>query len=118
METKEILNHCHNFYEIINFEPLEGDNITPKMINLYRKYIFKDTELTEEKIKKIKDLDVAMKKYIDDYIFRKDMQNCILNLKIPKDTKDIIKIIIDKIIDFFKNYNVYTTRVIYISRWI
>ncbi len=116
--TKEVLKHCVNFYEIINFEPIEGDNITSKMINLYREYIFKIEVLNEDIVENLTNLDKAMKKYIDDYFFRKDMQHCILNAKISRDTKDIIKLLINKIIDFFLNYHSYTTRVIYISKWI
>ncbi len=118
MNTKEILKVCTNFYEIINFEPLEGDNFTPKMINLYREYIFKEENVSEERLEEIKNLDKAMKRYIDDYLFRKDMQTCISTIKVSRDTKDIIKVFIQKIVDFFLNYNEYTTRVIYISRWI
>ncbi len=118
MEAKKILSYCENFYEIINFEPLSGDNITPRMINIYHDYIFKEVELTDERIETIKNFDKAMKKYIDDYLFRKDVQSCVLNLNVSKDTVDIIKVIIDKIIDFFLNYNHYTTRIVYISRWI
>ncbi len=118
MNTKEIIKVCTNFYEIINFEPLEGDTFTPKMINLYREYIFKEEELTPERIEETRNLDKAMKRYIDDYLFRKDMQVCVTSLKVTRDTKDVIKVLIHKIIDFFLNYNEYTTRVIYISRWI
>ncbi len=118
MNAKEIISHCENFYDIINFEPLEGDTITSKMINVYKEYIFKDNNLTEDKIEEIINLDKAMKRYIDDYLFRKDMQNCVLSIKINKDASFGLKEFISKIIDFFINYNEYTTRVIYISRWI
>ncbi len=118
MEAKKILTYCENFYDIINFEPMEGDNVTPKMINIYHDYVFKEEELNEERIESIKNLDKAMKKYIDDYLFRKDMQSCVLSMKVQKDAGDILKILIDKIIDFFLNYSHYTTRIIYISKWI
>ncbi len=118
MKNDEILKYCENFYEIINFEPMEDDLITPKMIKLYREYIFKPLELTDERIMDIKNLDKAMKKYINDYIFRKDMQKHVKNIKISRDVKDVIKLVIDKIIDFFVNYTEYTTRIVYISRWI
>ncbi|MFI3260860.1 MAG: hypothetical protein R3Y13_04020 [bacterium] len=119
MNNREIIKLCENFYEIINFEPLIEDAITPKMINLYREYIFTPREATAENINNIVNLDKAMKRYIADYLFRKDLQNCIKNLKIKtEEVKDALKIFIDKVIDFFMNYHVYTTRVIYISCWI
>ncbi len=118
MKNKEILKYCTNFYEIINFESADGDNFTPKMISLYRNFIFKKEKLTEDRITEIVNMDKAMKKYIDDYLFRKDMQNCILSIKVSSETKDLLKIIVEKIIDFFINYAHYTTRIVYISKWI
>ncbi len=113
----KLSDYCKNYYAIINFEPIEGDVITTKMISVYKKYVI-NSELTEENIIKLKNLDKAMKKYIDDCIFRKDLDNIILNMEIPSDTRSILRILIDKIISFFNNYTEYTTRVIYVSRWI
>lgn len=119
MDNREIIKLCENFYEIINFEPHQDDEITPKIINLYREYIFIPREKNEENIKNIIYLDKAMKKYISDYCFRKDLQTCIKNIKIKaEEVKNALKIFIDKVIDFFVNYHHYTTRVIYVSRWI
>ena len=58
------------------------------------------------------------RKYIDDYLFRKEMQKQIVQIRIKKDAKDILKEIIHSIIKIFDNYEEYTTRVIYISKWI
>lgn len=113
----KVVDYCTNYYDIINFTPIEGDIITAKMINIYKKYVI-ETDLTDENIIKLKNLDKAMKKYIDDCIFRKDLEHCVLNLKIPKDTKNILKILVEKIVAFFNNYTEYSTRVVYISRWI
>ena len=46
------------------------------------------------------------------------MQKQILQIRVKKDTKDILKEIIYSIIKIFDNYEEYTTRVIYISKWI
>lgn len=116
--NKDIIKYCENFYEIINFEPMGNDVITEKMIVLYKKYIFGQKVLDEKTIENIINLDKAMKKYIDDCLFRKDMQKCIINVKVQSGVVDYIKLFIDKIVDFFVNYSVYTTRVVYVSKWI
>ena len=46
------------------------------------------------------------------------MQKQIVQIKVKKDETNILKAIIRSIIKIFDNYEEYTTRVIYISRWI
>lgn len=119
MNNRDVISICKNFHDIINFEAIEGDDMTPKMVKIYKKYIFSVKNVTKESIENMKNLDKAMKKYIDDYFFRKDLQSCVKKIKIKcKEINEAMEILIDKIIDFFVNYNIYTTRIIYISRWI
>ena len=96
---------------------MEGDNITEKLIKIYQEYIFKNTCLDKETIETIKQLDLIVGKYIDDYLFRKEFQKEIVKVKVAKNT-NILKEIINSIIKIFNNYEEYTTRVIYISKWI
>ncbi len=116
--NKEIIGYCPNFYKIMNFVPYEDDIISEKLIKLYQKYIFKIDINNLEDVERIKQLDHVVNKYIDDYLFRKEMQKEILNIRVKKDAKDLLKEIINSIIKIFNNYEEYTTRVIYISRWI
>ena len=116
--NKQILNYCPNFYKIIEFTPYEEDKIGDKLIAIYQKYIFKIDINNPEDIESVKQLDHVISKYIDDYMFRKEMQKQILNIKVRRDAKDILKEIIKSILKIFDNYEEYTTRVIYISRWI
>ena len=116
--NKEIISYCPNFYKIINWTPYEDDKISDKIVKLYQKYIFKIDINDNEDIERIKQLDQVVNKYIDDFAFRKEMQKQIVTIKIAKNATDILKEIIKSIIKIFDNYEEYTTRVIYISRWI
>lgn len=116
--NKQILEFCPNFYKILEFTPYEDDKISGKLIKLYQKYIFEIDVNNEEDVESVKQLDHVISKYIDDYLFRKEMQKQIVKIKIRKDAKDILKEIIKSILKIFDNYEEYTTRVIYISRWI
>lgn len=116
--NKQIISYCPNFYKIINFTPYEDDKISDKLIRLYQKYIFKIDINNEEDIESVRQLDKALNKYIDDYTFRKEMQKQIFSLRVRKDAVDMLKEIINYIIKIFDNYEEYTTRVIYISKWI
>lgn len=117
-DNKKILTYCPNFYKIINFKPISYDELTDKLIRMYKEYIFRVDLNNELDIEKIKNLDEALSKYIDDYIFRKELKKEILLIKVKNDCKDILKFFIDKIISIFNKYKESSTRVIYISRWI
>ena len=116
--NKQIIKYCPNFYRIINFNPILGDELTDKIIQMYQEYIFKVDINDEEAINEIKELDAAIAKYINDYSFRKEVQKRIVTVKIKQDCKDVIKYLMDFIIKLFTDYSDYTTRVIYISKWI
>lgn len=118
MKNKQIISLCPNFYKIIEFSPYEDDIVSKKLIKLYQEYIFRIDIESKEDINSVIRLDYVISKYIDDYLFRKEMQKRILEIRVKKDTKDILRDIIRSIIKIFDNYEEYTTRVIYISKWI
>ena len=117
-KNKQIIALCPNFYKIIEFRPYEEDVISTKLIKLYQEYIFRIDLDNPEDVESVIRLDKVVKKYIDDYLFRKEMQKQILEIRVKKDAKDILKEGIKSILKIFDNYEEYTTRVIYISRWI
>lgn len=117
-DNKLVLKYCPNFYKIINFNPIDGDELSLRIIHMYQEYIFSVNVYDEISVNEIKELDAAISRYIDDYGFRKEVQRQITTIKVKKDTKDIVKLFIDTIIKIFSNYEDYTTRVIYVSRWI
>lgn len=117
-ENKKILKYCPNYYQIIDFNPLADDELTQKIIRMYHEYIFKIDIYNEEEVNEVKELDAAVSKYINDYLFRREVQKQITNAKVKRDCPDIVKFFIDLIIKIFANYEDFTTRVIYVSRWI
>lgn len=117
-ENKQIIKYCPNFYKILDFHPISGDVLSEKIIKMYQEYIFRININNEDEVNEIKELDAAISKYIDDYSFRKEMQRQIISIKVKNDCKDILKFFVEAIIKIFSNYQDYTTRVIYISRWI
>ena len=116
--NKEVLKYCPNFYKIIEFKPFNEDNITSRLIKLYQKYIFKINVNNVNDVASVKTLDKAVNKYIDDHQFRKVMQQRILQIKLDKSDNDLLRTIINGILHIFNSYEEYTTRVIYISKWI
>ncbi len=116
-KNKIILNHCPNFYKIINFEFFEGDYISEKLVDIYVNFIF-DIDLNNENdIYMIKQIDFVINKYIEDYYFRKEMQRSMLNIRV-RNTTQIIRDTIQGIINCFDSYENGYTRNIYFARWI
>lgn len=117
-KNKIILQHCPNFYKIINFEFSEDDSITLKLIEVYRNFIFNIDINNPEEIKLVEKIDFVINKYIEDYFFRKDMQSRLLNIRIKKSASNILEQLVASIIDAFDSYESGYTRNIYFARWI
>ena len=117
-KNKEILKHCPNFYKIMNFDYFENDTISEKLITIYETFIFGINPDDKESLKKVNNLDEALAKYIDDYIFRKEMKNELVMIRIRKDEENILESIVLHIIRIFDRNQEGFTKNIYISRWI
>jgi hypothetical protein len=116
--NKIILSYCPNFDKIINTDFIEEDKLSLQLVKIYHDYIFRINIYNEEDVRKVKELDQTMGKYVDDYFFRKTLQDEILNTKVRRTASDVISSIVDCIISIFKRYEEGSTRKIYISRWI
>lgn len=116
--NKEVLKYCPNFYTIVNFDFDEEDYVSEKLVSVYKDYLFKAKLDDIEEIESVKKIDYVLGKYIDDYIFRKEMSKELVKVRISKTCDNILKAIVDSIIAIFNHYQEYTTRNIYISRWI
>ena len=118
MKNKLVLNYCPNFYKIVNFDIDEGDNLTRKLISIYQDYIFNIDVANVEDTKLVMAIDKVLAKYIDDYAFRKNLKISMLHVKIKKSCTNVLKAIVESIVAIFDNYEEYTTRNVYISKWI
>lgn len=115
--NKDILKYCPNYYTIINFDFKETDMISDRLIKVYKSYIFSIDEKNREDIQRVQELDNVLANYIKDYLFRSTLQKEIVTVQVRKDN-NILKSLVDIIIRIFTNYEEYTTRKIYISKWI
>ena len=116
--NKLILNYCPNFERIMSTDFLAEDTLSLELVRIYKKYIFKIDLNNLDELQNAKELDYIMGKYVEDYLFRKKFQNKMHSMRIKKNASDIIKAIVESIIEMFKNYELETTRKIDISKWI
>ena len=115
-KNKQVLKHCPNFYKIINFEYYEDDELSERLIDIYKDFIFKVDIKNKNEVVKLEQVDKILNKYIDDYFFRKELRSEMKKIRVKKD-EDILTAIVDWIIKVFDNYEVGYTRNIYFSRW-
>ena len=116
--NKKILEHCPNYYKIINTEFYENDLITEKLIKVYEEFVFSVDIKNKEALKKLENIDKILNKYCNDIHFKKELQKSIIEIKIKRDIKNVLEFIVDKILEIFERYTEGYTRNIYISRWI
>lgn len=112
-----IIDNCPNFNKIINFDYFEGDYFTANLIHIYRQYIFTIDPMNPEELNKVKHMDMVINKYIDDYIFRKEMKYALLKVTFQRDEK-LISNLVNAILGIFEDYQEGNTRKIYVARWI
>lgn len=101
-EKVKILTCCTHFDDIVNYDFLEDDTLTKKLIQYYQDFVFNVNE--KDGLELIKKLDDAMYKYTVDYHFAKSL----------KDTLDVDQIISDHfayldqlmlyIVEYFTSY--------------
>ena len=115
--NREILNHCPNYYKIVNFDYNENDLMSEKLITIYKKYVFSKDITNTEEVNRLERLDKVFNSYINDYTFRSTLQKAIVKIEI-KDRTNILRTIVENILKIFSNYEEYTTKRIYISKWI
>ena len=115
--SKLIIEHCPNFYKIVNFDYFEDDNFTACLIKVYREFIFSVNPLDTDDLKKVESIDKVLAKYIDDYVFRKTMKFELSQVKF-ENKEDLLQRLINSILGIFDKYEEGRTRNIYIARWI
>ena len=116
-DNNVVLKYCPNYYNIVNFDFQDEDLISEKLIGIYKNYIFSINLNNPEDIERIEELDRVLASYIADYLFRRTLQKEIVTVQVKKDN-NVLRNLVDVIIRIFTNYEEYTTRKIYISKWI
>ena len=98
-------------------ESLPETTITGVYLYFATPRIFSINETDSANIKKIKELDSILGKYINDYNFRKSIKSGVMNIKVRRGT-NILESIVDSLLEISSNYEDGYTRNIYFARWI
>lgn len=103
-EKVKILTCCSHFDEIVNYDFLEDDVLTKKLIQYYQDFVFKVDE-KEGGLSLIKQLDEAVYKYMDDYRFAKSLKDTLDIDLITSDNFAYLDQLMRYIIEYFGTYD-------------
>lgn len=117
-KNKEIINACEHYYDIVNYEIYEGENIKNNVIKMYKDYVFSMDIVTKREKEKLASIDKIIYKFLTDRRFYKEMVKELSNLRVSKAVTNVVEFVMNKMVEFFDNYKTIYTRNIYIPRWI
>ena len=66
----------------------------------------------------LREIDTILEKYLSDYHFRGELKKNLLEIKITEEITNIVKYIVERLIEIFHAYKEGYTRNIYIPKWI
>lgn len=118
IHNEEVKNYCENFDKIVNYQYDKEDVITDKLITIYQKFVSSVNLNDNANVSLVMDFDHVLLKYIDDFLFRKELKKEIVRIKIRRSCTDVLKEIVVNILNIFNNYLFNTTRKVEIARWI
>lgn len=117
-KNKEIINACEYYYDIVNYEIYEGENIKQNIVKMYKDYVFSMEIVTKREKEKLANIDKIVYKFLTDRRFYKEMVRELSNLRVSKAVNNVVEYVMNKMVEFFDNYKTIYTRNIYIPRWI
>ena len=103
-EKVKILTSCSHFDDIVNYDFLEDDILTKKLIQYYQDYVC-NVDDAGDNLELVKKLDNALYKYIDDYRFAKSLKDTLDVDMITSDSFNYLEQLMKYIIDFFTSYD-------------
>lgn len=103
-EKVKVLTCCCHFDDIVNYDFLEDDVLTKKLIQYYQDFIFNVDE-REDNLLLIKQLDEAVYKYMDDYHFAKNLRSKLDIDTIVSDNFAYLDDLMHYIVKFFNEYD-------------
>lgn len=103
-EKVKIVTCCTHFDEIVNYDFLEDDIFTKKLIQYYQDYIF-NVDDQDDNLYLIKKLDEAIYKYMEDYHFAKSLKDTLDISLVTSDSFSYLHQLMKYIIEYFEHYD-------------
>ena len=116
--VKTVLENCPHFNTIIHYEYPYADIMSKKLIDWYRDLVFSANANNEKELLLIRALDKSLYLYVRDNKYKRDLRKIISSDELGFESKELIKDVIKKLIEFTNNYENEEIREVSVARWL
>ena len=116
--VKKILENSPHFDKIVNYEYPYGDILSKKIIDWYRELIFSANGNNENQLMLINALDKSLYLYIRDNKYKRGLRKIISVDDLTFESKDTIKDVIKKLLEYTNVYENKEVREISVAKWL
>lgn len=116
--VRKVLQNCPHFDKIVNYEYPYGDTLSKKLIDWYRELIFSANGNNDKQLMLINALDRSLYLYIKDNKYKRGLRKIITDEELSFESKDLIKDVIKKLLEFTNNYEKREVLEFNTTRWL
>ena len=116
--VKKILENSPHVDKIVNYEYPYGDILSKKIIDWYRELIFSANGNNENQLMLINALDKSLYLYIRDNKYKRGLRKIISVDDLTFESKDTIKNVIKKLLEYTNVYENKEVREISVAKWL
>lgn len=116
--VRKVLQKCPHFDKIVNYEYPYGDTLSKKLIDWYRELIFSANGNNDKQLMLINALDRSLYLYIKDNKYKRGLRKIITDEELSFESKDLIKDVIKKLLEFTNNYEKREVLEFNTTRWL
>ncbi len=116
--VKTILENCPHYEMIIHYEYPYGDVLSKKLIDWYKELIFSANGNNEKELMVIRALDQSLYLYVRDNRYKRGLRKIITVEDLTFENKEVIKVVIKKLIEYTSNYEKSEVREVSVSKWL
>ena len=116
--VKTVLENCPHYDMIIHYEYPYGDILSKKLIDWYRELIFSANGNNEGELMLVRALDQSLYLYVRDNKYKRGLRKIVTVNDLTFESKDLIKDVIKRLIEYTNNYENKEVREVSVSKWL
>ncbi len=116
--VKKVLDNCPHYDMIIHYEYPYGDMLSKSLIDWYRELVFSANCNDESQMLLVRALDKSLYLYVRDNKYKRKLREIIKATELSFDSKDTIKEVIRKLLEFTNDYEKKEVREVTVAKWL
>ncbi|MDO5569182.1 MAG: hypothetical protein Q4G04_03630 [bacterium] len=115
---RRVLEQCPHYDAIVNYDYIEGDELSLSLIEWYRELVFSVNIDDENQMKVISAIDKSLSIYIKDNNYKRQIHDVISTEEISINDGDLLINLIKKIVNFTTRYQKKEVLEVEVSQWL